>query len=278
MDISNPCENSCVPLDLTPQGVVYCMHFMHNIWTFFVLLTKVVKNVDKYEAIRRTQITLFRDSGLGESDYPGMIELFGPRPLADFLDLTYKEVDDIPSENANFLTAGTLDRREKIIQVSLRFPPEQRRLTGMHELMHFMLKHDIGKETLHRDRPIDLQSGRNKVAFVEWEATHVACQYLMPKKLVRTIFSIVFHLEYGHPLCFEPNTAFHLNEDETRLSKLDLRQRSLLIAKATFYGVALIPLYEFFKVSPTAMAIRLEELKLIDSNSYNGKPTLRIVS
>ena len=237
-----------------------------------------MKYVDKYEAIRRTQITLFRDSGLGESDYPGMIELFGPRPLADFLGLTYKEVDDIPSENANFLTAGTLDRREKIIQVSLRFPPEQRRLTGLHELMHYMLDHDIGKETLHRDRPIDHQSGRNKVAFVEWEATHVACQYLMPEKLVKTIFSSFFHLEYGYPLCFEPNTAFHLNEkDETRLSKLDLRQRSLLIAQATFYGVSLIPLYEFFKVSPTAMAIRLEELKLIDSNSYKGKPILRIV-
>ncbi len=254
------------------------MHFMHNIWSFFVLLTKVVKYVDKYEAIRRTQITLFRDSGLGKSDYSGMIELFGPRTLADFLDLTYKEVDDIPSENANYLTAGTLDRREKIIQVSLRFPPEQRRLTGLHELMHHMLNHDIGKETLHRDRPIDHQSRRNNVAFVEWEATHVACQYLMPEKLVKTIFSSFFHLEYGHPLCFDPNTAFHLNEkDETRISKLDLRQRSLLIAQVTFYGVSLIPLYEFFKVSPTAMAIRLEELKLIDSNSYPGKPILRIV-
>ena len=251
---------------------------MHNIWSFFVLLTNVVKYVDKNEAIRRTQITLFRESGLEKSDYPGMIELFGPRPLADFLGLTYKEVDDIPSENSNFRTAGTLDRREKIIQVSLRFPPEQRRLTGMHELMHYMLNHDIGKETLHRDRPIDHQSGRNKVDFVEWEATHVACQYLMPEKLVRTIFSRVFHLEYGYPLCFEPNTAFHLNEDETRLSKLDLRQRSLLIAKATFYGVSRIPLYEFFKVSSTAMAIRLEELELIDSNSYKGKPILRIVS
>ena len=254
------------------------MHFMHNIWSFFVLLTKVVKHVDKYEAIRNTQITLFRDSGLGKSDYPGMIELFGPRPLADFLGLTYKEVDDIPSENTNFLTAGTLDRREKIIQVSLRFPPEQRRLTGMHELMHYMLNHDIGKETLHRDRSINLQSGRNNVAFVEWEATHVACQYLMPEKLVKTIFSIVFHLEFGKPLCFEQNTAFHLNEDESRLRKLDLRQRSLLIAKATFYGVSIIPLYEFFKVSPTAMAIRLEELNLINSNSYKEKHILHIVS
>lgn len=236
-----------------------------------------MKHVDKYEAVRRTQITLFHGSGLAKNDYAGMIELFGPKPLAEFLGVDYVEVEEIPSNDPGFAVAGTLDRRARLIQISMRFPHEQRRLTGLHELIHWMLHQQVGGNQLHRDRPISHRPDRNAVPFIEWEATNLACEYLMPEKLMKKLFASIFHVDYGQPLETDANVAFHLQKDEDALRGMDIRQKSFLLSTATFYGRPLIPLHRLFKVSPTAMAIRLQELELIGPNRYKGRPKLQII-
>lgn len=237
-----------------------------------------MKCANSYDVVRQTQIALFKESGVDERDFNGLIELFSPEILAEYLELSYIVVDKIPSNDANFETAGVLDRTNKTIYVSNEFSVEQRRLTGMHEIIHWMLHKHVGRDFLHRDRPITHSPQQNKVEYHEWEATNVACQYLMTEKMVKDKFSQIFNLPVGMPIQFNEDVAFYLNMDIETISKMNIQQRAMLLAATPLYGRSMNPLHRQFKVSPTAMAIRLQELELLAPDRWRGKPNLRIVS
>jgi len=230
-----------------------------------------------YDTVRKTQKALYLESGISANDFEGLINLFSPEVLAKYLGLNYSEIEEIPSSKKEIETAGLLNFKSKTIYVSNQFPLNQRRLTGMHELAHWMLHKNAGLKTMHRDRTISHLPKEGSINYIEWEATNVACQYLMPEKLVRNKFSELFRLPIGVALEFDETVAFHLGKDIDELRKMDNFKRALIVSKAQSFGYHIIPLHQQFKISPTAMAIRLLELNLLAPDRHRGRPSLRII-
>lgn len=232
----------------------------------------------RFEIVRKTQKQMYWESGLTGDDHEALMDLLGPKALADYLDLAYIEVDKIPSDDPRYETAGLFDRRRRIVRVSREFPREQQRLTGMHEIMHFMLKHDVGRNgELHRDRPIGHLPKQHEVDPMEWEATRIACKALMPEKLVRLRFADAFGVAPGEKLEFDEAAAFRLGTDIEALYRMERRQRILLLVGTANYGRPIVPFHRLFRVSRTAMAIRVEELELVVPDRQRGRPKLRLV-
>ena len=157
--------------------------------------------------------------------------------------------------------AGIIDRPARSVKISRRFPSPVRKFTAAHELGHALL-HD--GEELHRDRAPDrIKSGipRDRT---EFEADAFATYFLMPEKQVRFEFESAFK---AREFVLNEDTTFALNIgalDEVLASYQKPRELSKLLARTTYYdGVPFCSLAEQFDVSVEAMAIRLEELKII---------------
>ncbi|MEX2347932.1 MAG: cyclodeaminase/cyclohydrolase family protein [Balneolaceae bacterium] len=159
--------------------------------------------------------------------------------------------------------AGLIDRNKQSISVSSEFPTEIQSFTTAHELGHLILhKNEV---TLHRDRPLNGSHGQNEKKRIEVEADKFATYFLMPGREVRRLFEEIFHTKI---FVLNEDTAFALgfaSEDEVRSkykTKHDLSE--FLVQLRTYQGTSITSLVERFKVSVEAMAIRLEELGLID--------------
>jgi Zn-dependent peptidase ImmA (M78 family) len=231
----------------------------------------------RYEIVRRTQVAIFRESGVAPDDLKAAIGILDPRVVADYLGLNYCEVEEIPSGDWNYRTAGLLDVANKRIYISRAFPLEQQRLTAMHEIVHWFLHRNVVGGMLHRDRPVNHRPKENEVPLFEWEATHVACLALMPEKAVKNYFAEVYDPPFGQPLTLDETAAFRLGLDIEAARKLSMLDKAILLATASHYGRPVVPLCKFFKVSRTAMAIRLQELGLIAPDRPRGRPHLCIV-
>ena len=194
----------------------------------------------RYEIVRRTQIHLFRESGVPPDDHRRVIELLSPKVIAAHLELDYLELEEIPSHRPGFRTAGILDRRNRQIVVSKEFPADQMRLTGMHEVVHWIRHEHI---VMHRDRPIIHQPSQNEFDPVESEATRIACLCLMPEKMVKERFASIFHLTIGQQLELDEATAFYLGIDIDILRKMDRRQKALVLARANSFDGPVTPLH-----------------------------------
>ncbi len=102
---------------------------------------------------------------------------------------------------------------------------------------------------------------------VEREANLFAAEILMPRRQVSSLFT-ARHGSRVHPDDIDEKLAFTLSLGSSTMPSPELlrsmsrRERARLIAKDTSGGL-LLPLTEFFGVSETAMAIRLEELDLV---------------
>lgn len=167
-------------------------------------------------------------------------------------------------DGAHIRIAGIVDQDERIVRVSPAITDQERRFTTAHELGHVVLHpHMTG---LHRDRTLSGPSQRSDK--LEREADAFASRFLMPAKMVLMRFRECFGTD-----------VFRLNEDAVfglRLVSIDqarrhLRcQRDVSLALATtisYMGASFESLSRFFRVSPPAMAIRLEEVGLVDSRS-----------
>lgn len=162
-------------------------------------------------------------------------------------------------ENRQIEAAGLIDDAKMEARTSRRFPFEMQNFTAAHELGHALL-HDA--RGLHRDRPLDGSlPERNPV---ETEANKFAAYFLMPAKLVRQEFQRLFMTD-----CFvlDENTRFALSRGGVDLKNCKTqRDLSRVLASATNYnGVRYPSLAVQFRVSPEAMAIRLEELGLVSA-------------
>jgi Zn-dependent peptidase ImmA (M78 family) len=162
--------------------------------------------------------------------------------------------------------AGILDRAGKRVKISREFPVNIRNFTAAHELGHVALAHD--GSGLHRDRPQD-GSGKDATRPIqEIEADKFATYFLMPRKLVEKEFRRRFGTE-----CFSLTeaTMFALSgNDSMALEKncKTIRGLSRTLARAERYNsVRFDSLASQFRVSNEAMAIRIEELNLVDNQS-----------
>ena len=157
--------------------------------------------------------------------------------------------------------AGIIDASGRTVQTSRRFRPPVRRFTSAHELAHAVLHNAQG---LHRDRAIDGSKLGETRDRTEWEADIFATYFLMPEKLVRAAFEKAFK---DRKFVLDEDSAFALNPGDPeglRASCRNDRELSRLLAGATRYdGVHFVSLADQFSVSVEAMAIRLEELKVV---------------
>tara|TARA_R110000787_G_scaffold277351_1_gene386626 strand:+ start:832 stop:1524 length:693 start_codon:yes stop_codon:yes gene_type:complete len=195
------------------------------------------------------------------------VDLLNPRFAAAILGVKYEEVDHIPAtfgfQGEYFKTAGLIDRQLNKIVVASDAKLPERRFTAAHELGHWVLHTDT---VMHRDRPIGkLLSGNSTRAPKEREADYWGACFLMPRKLVKKRLKLNFGVD--QPLRFDDNVANWLApQDPGSLlycGEESLNREFALATVERFNSQQFYSLSDQFRVSPTAMALRLKELKLI---------------
>lgn len=208
---------------------------------------------------RQTQISIYQDSRSSVTNPEDLIELFSPESACDFLNVKLFEPEEIPGDNECYEIAGLFDRGASLIAIARKYPERYRRFTGIHEVAHYLLH--PGMNTLHRDRPLDhVRPGKARNP-IERQADQFAACWLMPEKLVREQFTTRFG---ANTLRFDENAAFWLGIAPEAVRRLTHDERAMRVATARQFGGRMFqPLDEFFKVSTTAMAIRLKELNLL---------------
>lgn len=157
--------------------------------------------------------------------------------------------------------AGYIEQKERHVVLSGNFKSEVQNFTAAHELGHALLHNQT---LLHRDRPLD---GAHPIerSLEEKQADKFATYFLMPKKAVE----MSFLKQFGKTkLLIDDDTAFNLlrvGSSKLREKCKNLREFAILIASTEIYaGQPFKSLAEEYKVSVTAMARRLEELRLIE--------------
>ncbi len=190
------------------------------------------------------------------------IDVLDPAMALRLMGFEYELTETLGSfhcDGEDFEVAGVIDDSVGEVRISRRFGREVRSFTTAHELGHALLHEARG---LHRDRP--LNGGSISRDRVELEADKFASFFLMPAKLVRTRFKGAFGTDL-----FELNEATKFALLRNRAQQLDrdsltVRDLSRILASVgTFNGTHFVPLAEQFGVSIEAMAIRIEELRLI---------------
>ncbi|TFW09529.1 ImmA/IrrE family metallo-endopeptidase [Oxalobacteraceae bacterium OM1] len=194
-------------------------------------------------------------------------QLLEPEVALRLLGYSFNVVETLgsfPLKGKTYEVAGLLEAQPGRVSVSRQLRQEVRRFTAAHELGHVIL-HPQLKEA-HRDRPIDgSEVARTRI---EAEADKFASSFLMPAALVRSRFATTFG---QGTLSLTDDTAFALfgtGLGEARQRLTTLRDLSVLLASAERYnGRPVVSLAKQFRVSPTALAIRLEELDLLRMDS-----------
>jgi Zn-dependent peptidase ImmA (M78 family) len=158
--------------------------------------------------------------------------------------------------------AGVIDKNSRTVSISSQFHPSVRKFTAAHELAHAVLHDNTG---LHRDRAIDGSVPSTRRNATEVEADKFATFFLMPRKLVTSRLKVRVGT---NGVAMDEATAFALGRDSIdELRRLCPTRRALsrLISKSERFGsYRYLSLAEEFGVSTETMAIRLEELALIE--------------
>jgi Zn-dependent peptidase ImmA (M78 family) len=182
------------------------------------------------------------------------------------LGIAYEEREDLGNfgfKGNRFKIAGMVDRQAGKIAVATIPSSEIMRFTAAHELGHYMLHK---KQTMFRDQPINntwnyQSSGKTPE---EKEADYFSACFLMPKKHLKQYFKVRFLTTQFH---FDDDSSFRLNPTEYEAllcAEEGSMDRAIALAKCESYnGQRFHSLAKQFRVSVSAMAIRLEELGLI---------------
>jgi Zn-dependent peptidase ImmA (M78 family) len=158
--------------------------------------------------------------------------------------------------------AGEINQRTKSVSISRQFDNQIIRFTEAHELGHSFLHK---QELLHRDRPVNGSYSTQNIRPEEFQANKFATYFLMPEKQVRMKFTSIFGT--GKFQIDRTTSEALIQDDVDALISMAKNRRGLarLIASATQIGTRRVySLAEQFGVSNGAMAIRLEELGMVD--------------
>lgn len=162
--------------------------------------------------------------------------------------------------------AGYINKSNRYAAVSKQFPPVVQRFTAAHELGHAVLHK---ANTQFRDRGLDGSMVRERRSQVEYEADRFAAYFLMPESVMREVFSGLFRSEQ---FVVSNASAFALgaqNSGQLLRECPTIRDLSLRLAKTRMFASRPVrSISEIFGVSNAAMAIRIEELELIDPNGH----------
>lgn len=178
--------------------------------------------------------------------------------MLGFCVVTELDLGEMFDEGRRVRVAGLIDTQQREIRISAGLPYSEVRFTTGHELAHAILHPD--RTGLHRDRAISGPLVR-KDRF-EVEADRFASAFLLPPKLVLDEFSRRFACNV---FCLNDEAVFGLGVGAAVHKMRSTRDVSYAVAQATMYmGLPFESLSGKFRVSPTTMAIRLEELGLIE--------------
>lgn len=158
------------------------------------------------------------------------------------------------------VVAGLIDASKQIIEVATDIEQRVARFTSAHEVGHAALHPQL--TGLHRDRPLTGALPRRDR--IEYEADKFAVFFLMPRKLITEQFLLRFiaPFEFNEPTCY---ALLGKPSSSARELLPTLRHISRALASATqFNGRNFVSLAGYFGVSVETMAIRIEELQLVD--------------
>lgn len=202
--------------------------------------------------------------------HPSPIEMLHPSVACSVLGVNYEEYpelyDSFSSAGQYKPIGGLLDRQRNLVAVNTSYDSAYSRFTGGHEVAHWLLHpKDM---VMHRDVVIKDQAStkQNSKPVKEREADYGSACYLMPENLTAEIFQKMFGRA---PIHFDERISFALNpQDPQKLMYTEQgslkREFALAIHEPwARSGQKLLSLAAQFKVSPSAMAIRIEELDLI---------------
>lgn len=154
--------------------------------------------------------------------------------------------------------AGLIDKASKQVLIASGLSPASRSFTMAHELGHAAMHDMVG---MHRDKAMDGSTVSSDPQ--EREAEKFAAYFLMPGKLVSRTFEEIFGRS---PFVLDEDSRFALagSLPSSNWSPRTVRDLSRLLASAErFNGLSMRSLAEQFRVSREAMAIRLEQLRLV---------------
>lgn len=219
------------------------------------------------EQARSLQIQMWREKDRIWSEAPvpsKPIEILDPVKALEFIGYQCDFQESLGQFHKNgklIEVAATIDNASKKVNIAHRFSPEVRNFTVAHELGHALLHKAV---ELHRDKALDgaLISREG----VEFEADKFATYFLMPEKLLRSLFKRIFLSE---KFVLDEASAFALGYGDypAAVNRFKtLRELSKELASTErFNGLQFRSLASYFNVSVEAMAIRIEELDLISS-------------
>ena len=193
------------------------------------------------------------------------LDMIKPKKLLEVFGYEYIESSSLGrfDQNGQWIEiAGITDHEQKIVKVSTSYSPESRYFTLCHELGHVIMHNE---RRMYRDGPLDGKFNRPGQDWIEYQANTFAKFFSMPGELVIELFESYFGTRKWE---LNSDTLFMLNKGNAQefLKKYPYKRSvSLLLAGLTVYNQQEFPsLAQVFGVSKTAMAIRLEELGLID--------------
>lgn len=160
--------------------------------------------------------------------------------------------------------AGLIDKENKIVSISEQFPLEVQKFTAAHEIGHALLHNQT---VLHRDKALN-GSNLESRDIKEIQADKFASFFLMPAKQVEKAFQDIFKME---KFLINDDTKFLLNltsYEGFKKKYKNIRGLTRYFASTeTFDRRNFQSLAKLFGVSVETMAIRLEELNLVEFNT-----------
>lgn len=221
-------------------------------------LEKIVRELHKIMWLNRDLL------GLGSSsDKPlKMLEATQILQIMGFEVTKSSTLGNFDVGSHQYQVAGQIDQREKTVVISSQLDAQTTRFTEAHELGHAFLHL---QEVMHRDRPLNKYSTVEKAADEEYQANKFAAFFLMPRYQVIEKFRAIFGVEKIGVNQQTAETLFRIEASVLTAHAKNLNGYSRLIAGVTQVGNRPVhSLAEIFRVSTEAMAIRLEELYLVE--------------
>ncbi len=223
-----------------------------------------ITNVDIEQLARDIQNSLFQFKDvLTWNNMSGKpLELLNSKEVLKLLNYQSKEEISLGTNEYNEEIAGIIHTGLYEVRISKKYPKEIMNFTLAHELGHALLHTDMIN---HRERPFDSYSDRVKRPTKEYQADKFASYFLMPKKLVEATFK----QQFGTTIVkLNEESALSLTNSNISLVKKrikNLREWSRIVANSNKIGIRPIEsMSKIFNVSVEAMAIRLEELGLVE--------------
>jgi Zn-dependent peptidase ImmA (M78 family) len=195
-----------------------------------------------------------------------LIEIFEPSVALAARGYDVRSVSSLGDTYVNGVkseVAGIIDRGQRNVSISQRFVLPSQRFTLAHELGHEVCH--PGETGMHRDVPVD-KSGVSR-SWKEIEADRFASSFLMPEQLIREQFGACFRVSLVEPNDEVAHALCGTDADHVRRQCKNLRGLSSLVAgSGHFNGKHFLSMASQFRVSNSAMAIRLEGLGLVKFN------------